>query len=126
MTKESRDRRIAYLRKVAARRKNLDFHRKDTDLASIYRRLHSGYALIPLFGFGLYRGVRSGWFSSSSSTLDWMFQLLGVGFLLFMIYDVFRIRWATKIFYQCQVENVADIPTEESPQAEQDAAARPA
>lgn len=107
---ESLLRRISYLKRAAARRRKIEIWKDDTDRASLTRSLRAGYSLLVYFSFALFLGRKSSLTPGEWAWNAWKLNPLTVGYLVFLIWDSFRIRWAVKAFDVFRVENARDLP----------------
>jgi hypothetical protein len=111
MTPESRQRRIAYLRKLAAKRKTFTFGRGNTDRALIHRQIQSAYCLLIYFGFAIYRGIQRDWFREDAKLISGYLYPIGIlAFTAFLIRFVIKSRWAIKVLDEARVGNIYELP----------------
>lgn len=107
---ESLLRRISYLKRAAVRRRKIDLWKDDGDRASLMRRLRAGYSLLVYFSFALFLGRKS-WLTPGEWAWDaWIFNPLTIVFMVYLIWNSFRIRWAVKVFDVFWVEDARDLP----------------
>jgi len=116
MTPESQQRRIAYLRKILAKRKQFTFRQDDTDRAFIRRRIFAACCVLAYFGFGICRGFDRHWFRADSHLFSGFLIPIGIllftaGFLRFLI----KSHWALKVLDHHKVDSLYQLPETTSP-----------
>ena len=108
MTPKSRQRRIAYIRKIASRGV---FRRHSSDRAAIHSLIQGCYSLLVFFGFGIWRGFRRDWFQHDATLFSG--HLYPIGVLLFtavIFHTLIKCHWALKVLDLHRVDNLDLIP----------------
>ena len=112
MTPESQQRRIAYLRKILAKRKQFTFRRDDTDRAFVRRRMFGATCVLVYLGFAIYRGLHGKyWFHQDAKLISG--HLIPLAILIgtaWLIRFLIKSHWALKVLDHHQVESLYQLP----------------